>query len=142
MRSVSVEYKKLSCRRETTRCFVSLNISLSHSRSLNVIGNGTIRKLGYSFLFAFHSNYGCILHHFRDKARYRSRFFHTPLHLTPPLGVFRRILPYRLAWKNWNGVATGYQMVKKFEDMFSRFDRIPACDGRTDGQTDRHLSTA
>ena len=27
-------YKKLSCRRETARCFVSLNMSLSHSRSL------------------------------------------------------------------------------------------------------------
>jgi len=26
--------KKLSCHRETVRCFVSLNISLSHSRSL------------------------------------------------------------------------------------------------------------
>ena len=33
-------------------------------------------------------------------------------------------------------------MVKKFEDMFSGFDRIPACDGQTDGQTDRHLATA
>ena len=30
-------YKKLSCRRETVRCFVSLNISLSRSRSLEVI---------------------------------------------------------------------------------------------------------
>ena len=29
--------KRLSCRRETARCFVSLNISLSHSRSLTVI---------------------------------------------------------------------------------------------------------
>ena len=27
-------------------------------------------------------------------------------------------------------------MVKKFEDMFSRFDRILACEGRTDGPTD------
>jgi len=30
---------------------------------------------------------------------------------------------------------------KKF-DMFSHFDRIPACDGQTDGQTDGHLATA
>jgi len=29
--------RKLSCRRETARCFVSLNISLSHTRSLTVI---------------------------------------------------------------------------------------------------------
>jgi len=37
-------------------------------------------------------------------------------------------------------------MVKKFEDMFSRFDRIPACDGQrdghTDGLTDGYLATA
>jgi len=25
---------------------------------------------------------------------------------------------------------------KKLKDMFSRFDRIPACDGQTDGLTD------
>ena len=31
---------------------------------------------------------------------------------------------------------------KTFEDMFSRLDRIPVCDRRTDGQTDRHLATA
>jgi len=32
----------LSCRREAARCFVSLNISLTHSRSLKVIRNNTI----------------------------------------------------------------------------------------------------
>jgi len=31
--------KKLSCRREGAWCFVSLNILLSHSRSLKVIRN-------------------------------------------------------------------------------------------------------
>jgi len=31
--------EKRSCRREAARRFVSLNISLSHSRSLNVIRN-------------------------------------------------------------------------------------------------------
>jgi len=31
---------------------------------------------------------------------------------------------------------------KNFDDMFNRFDRIPACDGRTDGRIDRHLTTA
>jgi len=34
--------EKLSCRRETVRRFVSLNISLSHSRSLKVIWNDTV----------------------------------------------------------------------------------------------------
>ena len=30
-------YEKLSCHREAAQCFVSFNISLSHSRSLKVI---------------------------------------------------------------------------------------------------------
>ena len=34
--------KKLSCRRETARCFVSLNILLTHSRSLKVIQSDTV----------------------------------------------------------------------------------------------------
>ena len=33
-------------------------------QSLKITGNGTILKRGYSFLFAFHNNYGCIFSHF------------------------------------------------------------------------------
>jgi len=46
----------------------------------------------FGFLFAFHSIYGSILHHFRNKARYYLNIviFHTPLHLTPPLRDHRR----------------------------------------------------
>jgi len=36
-RAAKIDDKKLRCRREAVRCFVSLNISLSHSRSLKVI---------------------------------------------------------------------------------------------------------
>ena len=59
-----------------------------------IIQNGTIRKLGCGFLFAFHSNYGSILHQFRDKARYWSKivFFSYPLHSTPPLKSPRRYI--------------------------------------------------
>jgi len=32
--SSTQQYRKLSCRREAARCFVSLNILLSHSKSL------------------------------------------------------------------------------------------------------------
>jgi len=31
---------------------------------------------------------------------------------------------------------------KKFYDILSRFDRIPACGRQADGRTDRHLATA
>jgi len=54
------------------RWLISWPWNLSY-RSLKVIQNGTIRKLGCGFLFAFHSNYGSILHQFRDKARYLSQ---------------------------------------------------------------------
>jgi len=37
-------------------------------RSLKVIQTGTIRKLGCSFLFAFHSNYGHIFNRLRYSA--------------------------------------------------------------------------
>jgi len=40
------------------------------AKSLKIIRNGTIRKLGYGFVFAVHSNYGSILYRFRDEARY------------------------------------------------------------------------
>jgi len=36
----------------------------------------------------------------------------------------------------------GYRMVKKFEDMFIRFDMIHERDRRTDGQTDGRTGTA
>jgi len=34
---------------------------------------------GYGFLFAFQSNYGSILYHFPDKARYRENPIYTSL---------------------------------------------------------------
>jgi len=40
--SSSTADKKLSYRRETARCFVSLTILLTHSRSLKVIRNDTV----------------------------------------------------------------------------------------------------
>ena len=44
-------------------------------RSLEVIETGTIRKHGYGILFAFQSNYGSLLQHFEDKARYWSKMW-------------------------------------------------------------------
>ena len=71
----SLENEKLrllGCRREAARSFMSLNVSLNHSRarSLKVIENGAIQKIEYRFLFAFRSNYGAILYHFRDNTWY------------------------------------------------------------------------
>jgi len=62
----------------------------------------TIRKLGYGFLFAFHSNYGSILHVFRDKARYRSKIviFPYPHAFDALSGELRRNIAIPLVWKN------------------------------------------
>ena len=110
---------------------------------LKVIGTGTIGKRVYRFIFAFHSNYGSILHHFRDKARYWSKIviFHTPLHSMPALGGS----PSEYCHPVWCGKSRMVGLPdneKTFEDRYNRLDSIPACDRRTDGRTDRHLATA
>jgi len=50
------------------------------NKSLKVSQNRTIIKLGYGFLFVFHSNCGFISYRFRNKARYlvENRNFSTP----------------------------------------------------------------
>jgi len=56
------------------------------AKLLKVIVNGNIRKPGCGFLFAFHSNYGPVFYHFRDKARYWSKitiFSHPPVVKVP-----------------------------------------------------------
>ena len=103
-----VLYKKLRCCRETARRFVSLNIALSYSRSLKVILNGTIRKLVYGFLFAFHSNYRatdgsivtmalfCIMSEIKRDIG-RKIFFIPSLHSVPTLSPYR-LVRKKLEW--------------------------------------------
>jgi len=94
------------------------------------------------FLFSFYSKYGRILSHFRDKARYWSKIaiFSYPFVFDAPLrGPHRNIaitfgvgkLEWCMATRSW----------KKFEDTFSSFDTIRACD-RRDRRTDRRFATA
>jgi len=72
---------------------VSLNISLSHSRSLKVIETGSIRKLEF-FLFAFDSASDILIDN--------HDFFLTPALDDPVIGS-----EYcRLVRINWNGVAS------------------------------------
>ena len=53
-------HKKLSCRRETARRFVSLNILLSHSKLLKIIRNDAARWDVRKSLLVVHENYVCI----------------------------------------------------------------------------------
>jgi len=51
----SLQHKKLSCRREAARCFISLNVSLRHSRSHKVVRN-TAMYCVYKSLLVLHCN--------------------------------------------------------------------------------------
>ena len=57
----------------SVKWWCDLDLVIWGYRSLEVIETGTIQKLGYGILFAFHSNYGSLLQHFEDKARYWSK---------------------------------------------------------------------
>jgi len=68
-------------------------------------------------------------------------------HSTPLSGKgSRRHIAVPFGTEKTRMVSIATRWCKTFHDMFSRFDRIPACDGRTDGrtnkQTDGHLATA
>jgi len=104
-------------------------------RLLKVIQTGIDRLLGCSFLFAFHSNYGSILDHFRDKARYWSKiviFFVPPLHSKPPLWRLRRRIafPFSTEKPEW----WVYRMVRKIWRHDYSFRQNPRT-WRTDTQT-------
>jgi len=105
-------------------------------RSLKVIQTGIIRKTGCSFLFAFHSNYGSILHHFPD-IFWKSWFLHTPMHMSPPSRGLRWSIAILFRVEKLDRF--GYRWWKNF-DMYNRFYRILACDRWTKEQTDRRTS--
>jgi len=67
-------------------------IIVTLKKSLKFIQTGAIWRLGCSFLFAFYSNYGCMLHQFRDKHRYWSKIviFSYPLAFDAPVRGPRR----------------------------------------------------
>ena len=126
-------------------------------RSLKVIQTGPIQKLGCSFLFTFHSNYGRIFQPFKSYSVSKNsmtlktglrvvqsywiiseiivNFFHTLLRATPLLGSPHQsiAIPFGAEKLEWWGCT----MAKNFEDTCNCLDRIPACDRQTDRQTDR-----
>ena len=95
------------------------------------------RKLGYSSLFAFHSNYGPILYHFQDKARYAlencnflmpASAFDAPVRVSPSENC------HNVWCRKMTGVANGrWESLRIW--LLSRCDTITACDNahrRTD----------
>ena len=96
--------------------------------SLKVIENGTIRKLGYVYLYSpptVTMALCCIVSEIkRDWSK---------IAIFIPLASLSKYCD-TVWYEKTSGVAT--LRWKKFEDMFSHFDRIPACDRQTDRQTD------
>ena len=88
--------------------YFTLNNIVTMKSESEVIQTGTIRKLGCGFLFAFHSDYGSILHRLRDKARYWSKnhdFFIPPCIRRPRSGGSRRnvAIPFGMEKLEWWG---------------------------------------
>jgi len=114
---------------------VSLNISLSQSTSFEVTPLSricanpcsypivTMSMSRTSYRFWDKSNNRVTLYHFRDKARYLSKIATFSI---PPLGGPRRNIAIMLGTETLHWCA--YPTVKKFDDLFSRFNTIPACD--------------
>jgi len=80
----------------------------------------------------------CVISEIKRDIGRKSRFFHTPLHSTPPL----RGSPSEYRHKVWNAKTRMVRLPtadeeKKYEDTVIRCDRIHDGDGRRDGQTDR-----
>ena len=63
-----IDHTRLSSRQVIWRWILSWHWNVGY-RSLKVIENGIIWKLGYGFLFALYCNYGRIFGHFRDIQR-------------------------------------------------------------------------
>jgi len=60
----------------------------------------------------------------------KSRFVHTHMHSTPPLGCVRRNTAIKFGTEKMQWC--GYTTVKSFENMFNRLDTLPERDRRTD----------
>jgi len=81
----------------------------------------------------------CIISEIKRYIGQKSRFFHTPTFDALVRGARRNnAVTFSTEKLEW----CGYQSVKKFDDIFSRFNTIPACVGQIGGHSDGHLATA
>ena len=111
-------------------------------RSLKVIQTGTIRKLGCGFLFAFHNNYGSILHQFRVKRDIsrKSWFCYTTFACEAPVaGDLRRNIAMtfgtqKLVW------LPGGEKVWKYVYSFRQNPQTWQTDGQTHIQTPHRMT--
>jgi len=76
-RSYTCKNKKLSCCRETARCFVSLNISLRHSWSLKTVPFESLDKVSYLHSIVTIAISCIVSEIWRDNGRKSIAIFHT-----------------------------------------------------------------
>ena len=100
--------KNLRCRKETARCFLSLNISLSYSRSSEMVPFESLGMVSYSPSIVTMA-LSCIVSEMKRDIDRKSRFFHSPLHSMPPLYEGS---PAEYCHTVWCG-ETSYPKVKK-----------------------------
>ena len=124
--------KKLSCGREASWCFESLNISLSHWRSLKMVPLESLGTVFYPHYIAAMA-LPCVIFEIKRYICRKSRFCHTP----PTFDNAVRRSPLEYYHKLWYGKLgwCSYLTVKKFENMFARFDTMHERDGQTDRRT-------
>ena len=107
-------------------------------RSLKVIQINAIRKLGFGFLFAFYSNYGSLLHHLRDKARYWSKIviFSYPFAFDAPFRGFLSEYCHSVWYEKTRMVelTDGEIFLRMCITVYNQYRRVT--DRQTDGQTD------
>jgi len=121
--------RKLSCCRQTAQWIVSLNISLSHSRSWYH------SKAWVRFPIRIHSRLTMALSCITSEIKWRPKIaiFHTLCIRRPRLGVPVQYCHNRFYWKTIEWCVL-YAMLKKVDDTFSRFvydrrtDRRISCD--------------
>ena len=129
-----VSYKKFGCRREAARCFLSLNISLSHSRSFNMAPFDRSHTSSCWRVIVTMATF-CIICEIKRYICKKSRFFVPLAHSTPSLRG-HWILTCLIWKKEWRV----YSTVKKLP-MITRFDTIHERDWQRNRQTDRHRTT-
>ena len=95
---------------------------------------GTIRKLGYGFLLAFHSNYGSILHHFRDAYWSKIVIFVMPPCIRHPVRGFpsEYCHPIWCGKTRMVGLLDGKKTLRIYVLPFRQNTGVWQTDGRTD----------